>query len=450
MSYVIIGNGIAGVSAAIELRSHSAEEIVLISKESKDHISRPGLMYLYMNQILPKDIIIHTAEALAQQGIKTIQATVNKLDEKSKTIQLVQADTTKELTYNKLLIACGATTKMYDWPGQAMDGVSGFCTLQDLQYIEKHTHDISSAAVIGGGLIGVELAEMFRARDLEVHFLIRDHQFWHTGLMPEEAAIVHKHMQNFGVHVHLNSSLQSIHADEVGRVAYIKDQKENQYPCQFVGIATGVQAQVQWLGSRPWVDAHGIVVDAQLRTSNSSIFAAGDCVYFNFSHEPALQRQTTWYAAKRMGICAAQNMLGNHLAYNSHFTYNAAKFFELEFQSFGDVMNPQQQAYAQVFWQAEAQSIRIAFDAADQSVQGFHVLGLRFRQSICERWLEQKTPIQEVLAQLELADFNEEFTPQYGPAIRAIFEKQFGQKIESKAKRSRNQLLDYMLKGLKL
>lgn len=188
MQVIIIGNGITGATAAFELRARQPEwEITIISGESDYFYSRPALMYLWLGHMSLEDTRPYANADWDRLRIRRVEAWVEGVNTDQRRVRLANGQT---LEFDKLLIATGSKPNKFGWPGQDLDGVQGFYSLQDLQLLEQNGAGIERAVIVGGGLIGVELAEMFHARGIEVIILAREHSYWDNVLPKAESAIL--------------------------------------------------------------------------------------------------------------------------------------------------------------------------------------------------------------------------------------------------------------------
>ena len=158
---VIIGNGISGITAARHIRKRSDAEITVIGKESEHFFSRTALMYVYMGHMRYQDIKPYEDHFWEKNRIGLKHGTVTRVDTERKIVELTDGGT---LTYDSLIIATGSESNRFGWPGQDLPGVQGLYSLQDLESMEENTKGIQRAVIAGGGLIGVEMAEMLRTR----------------------------------------------------------------------------------------------------------------------------------------------------------------------------------------------------------------------------------------------------------------------------------------------
>src|SRR5688572_10400983 len=132
MHILIIGNGIAGVSAATTIRKLSDHHITIVSGENPHFYARTALMYLYLGQLRYQDIKPYEDWFWQENKIALKQAWVNVIDFNNKSASLT---TGEKIRYDKLLLATGSKTNFQNWPGQELKGVHGFYDLQDLQKI---------------------------------------------------------------------------------------------------------------------------------------------------------------------------------------------------------------------------------------------------------------------------------------------------------------------------
>ena len=184
---VIIGNGIAGITIARNVRKQHDMKITVISSESKYFFARTALMYIYMGHMRFEDTKPYEDWFWEKNRIDLVYAHVDRIDTDNKLLIMNNGET---INYDKLVIATGSHTNKFGWPGQDLPGVQGLITLQDLKLLEENTKDIKHAVIIGGGLIGIELAEMLHSRNIHVTFLIREYYYWDNILPKEDSQLI--------------------------------------------------------------------------------------------------------------------------------------------------------------------------------------------------------------------------------------------------------------------
>ena len=217
----------------------------------------------------------------------------------------------QHLSYSSLVLATGSTPNKFGWKGQDLNGVQGLYTKQDLEQLTANTPNIEQAVVVGGGLIGIELAEMLHSRGIKVSFLVREESFWNKVISPHEGAMIEKHILAHGIDLKMSTNLVEIVADEKGQAtAVITDQGET-LPCQMVGLTAGVRPNIDFLKNSGLEMNRGILVDQYLATNLPDVYAIGDCAELRapLPHRNAIE--AVWYVGRMMGETLAQNLTGN-------------------------------------------------------------------------------------------------------------------------------------------
>lgn len=424
MKIIIIGNGIAGITAARYIRKlSSTAEITVISEESDYFFSRTALMYIYMGHLKFEHTQPYENTFWQKNSISLLKKKVTALDTTHKKIFFAEKES---LSYDKLILATGSRPNKYDWKGQDLAAVQGLYFKQDLESMEKYSQNLQQAVIVGGGLIGIEMAEMFHARNISVTFLVREKSFWSNLLPLEESEMINRHIRTHkGIDLRLGEELQEIIGDEKGRAKAIVTKKGEIIPCQFVGLTAGVSPNIDLVKGTNIEVEKGFLVNEYLETSISDIYAIGDCAQLR---KPALNRsaiEAVWYTGKIMGPVLADNILAKKTPYIQGIWFNSAKFFDIEYQVYGDVPNVILPESNHIYWEHKdgKKSIRIVYDTATKAVKGFLLMGIRYRQAVCEKWIHEKKPIQEVLKNLEQANFDPEFYRKYEKQVLAMYDK---------------------------
>ena len=162
---VIVGNGIAGVTAARFIRKMSDHRITIISSESDHFFSRTALMYIYMGHMTYEHTKPYEDWFWSKNRIELIRGYVTSVDTRLRTVLL---DGQRPMHFDNLIIASGSKSNKFNWPGQDLTGTQGLYSLADLQEMETRTRDISRA------VIGIEMAEMLHSRHIPTTFLVRE------------------------------------------------------------------------------------------------------------------------------------------------------------------------------------------------------------------------------------------------------------------------------------
>ncbi|GAA3926999.1 NAD(P)/FAD-dependent oxidoreductase [Hymenobacter algoricola] len=428
MRLVIIGNGITGVTAALTVRRQQpAAHITLVADETAHHYSRTALMYVYMGHLRYPDIKPYEDWFWAENRLELVHATATGLDLDQQTVQL---STGPPLPYDKLLLATGSVSRFADWPGQHLRGVQGLYSLPDLEAMTRDTHGIGHGVVVGGGLIGVELAEMLHSRGIAATVLVRDTHYWGSVLPPEEARLIQRQFDENHVAVRYETELREILADAAGRVRAVITTAGEEIACQWVGLATGVTPNLTLAQSAGVETDRGILVDALLQTSLPHVYAAGDCAQHRQPGAGEVPIEQLWYTGRLQGETVAHTLCGTPTPYRRGTWFNSAKFFNLEYQTYGLVPARPTPGLDSFYWEHPngRHALRITFEATgSRAVTGFNGLGLRLRHAVCAAWIEARTPLPTVVAQLGAANFDPEFFRQHEPAIVRHYNQQFPQ-----------------------
>jgi len=245
MNIVIIGNGITGITSARNIRKlDSKASITVISAESEHFFSRTALMYIYMGHMKFEHTKPYEDWFWNKNGINLIRAFVKTLNTKDKILLLENGES---IAYDKLIIASGSIPNKFGWPGENLHGVQGLYSIQDLEQMERNTKNISSAIIVGGGLIGIEMAEMLHSRKIEVKMLVRENLYWSNVLPREEAQLIGKHISGHGINLHFNTELKEVISDDQDHVAGVLTNTGEKFECQFVGLTAGVKPNIGFL-----------------------------------------------------------------------------------------------------------------------------------------------------------------------------------------------------------
>ena len=167
----------------------------------------------------------------------------------------------------------------------------------------------------------------------------------------------------------------------------------------------------------------GILVNRFLETNLPHVYAIGDCAEQKEPVDGRHSIEAVWYTGRMMGETLAQSLCGMKTAYQPGPWFNSAKFFDIEYQTYGSIANKADATNTHWFWKHPTKncSFRIAYDSKSSSILGFSTLGLRLRQNQCIQWIEAKTAVYQVMNDLMEAHFDPEFSPCYLKTIQQQF-----------------------------
>ncbi|MBC3757109.1 NAD(P)/FAD-dependent oxidoreductase [Hyunsoonleella sp. SJ7] len=425
---VIIGNGISGVTAARHIRKLSDKKITIVSAETDYFFSRTALMYVYMGHMKFEHTQPYENWFWEKNRINLKKGFVKEIETDKKTLVFAEGDT---LPYDKLIIATGSKPNKFGWPGQDLDGVMGMYHKQDLENLEKYAPNnkvCKRAVIVGGGLIGIELAEMLNSRSIPVTFLVRESSFW-NGVLPEgESEMINRHIKNHHIDLRLSSNLKEIKADKNGKVKSVVIQETGEeIACDLVGLTAGVSPNINFLKDSAIETGRGVKVNRFLETNVKDIYAIGDCAE---QHEAIGQRrpiEAVWYTGRMMGETVAQTICGNKIEYKPGHWFNSAKFLDIEYQTYGWVFSERnKQDYETHFhWihKDDTKCITVAYHKNTNQFLGINTFGIRMRHEVFDRWLTEKRDVDYVMNHLSQANFDPEFYGRYETEILSAFSK---------------------------
>lgn len=421
---VIIGNGIAGITVARHVRKRSDMDILVISAETDHFFSRTALMYIYMGHMKYENTKPYEDHFWAKNKIDLKRAFIERIDPAAKQLHSAEGEI---ISYDKLVIASGSKSNKFGWIGQDLGGVQGLYSMQDLELMEANTVSTKNAVIVGGGLIGIEMAEMLLSRGISVTFLVRESHFWGNVLPFEEAELIRKHGEDHGVTFLFNTELKEIIDDGSGHAKGVITGDGNTIDCQFVGLTAGVSPNVDFVKSSSLELGRGVLVNDYLESSETDIFACGDCAEIVTPEDQRNRIEPLWYTGRMQGEALAKTIVGDRTKYERGIWFNSAKFFDIEYQTYGFVASKIDENSHSFYWGSadNLRCVRIVFDRNSNVVTGVNTFGIRMRHNVWESWLKNERTIEYVMARLADANFDPELYKSFEPEMLEAFRSQF-------------------------
>lgn len=334
--YLILGSGVAGISAAEALRAADpAGEISLVSADPAGYYSRPGLAY-YLSGELEEDLLYPMQKQdFRPLNLRWVQAKVAQILPAEHQVVL---ENHTVLPYDRLLIATGSTAAPLAMPGAALAGIYKLDDMADARAILKAARKGRTAVVVGGGITALELVEGLRARGMKVHYLLRGDRYWSNVLDETESHIVETRLQHDSIQLLFNTSITEI-TGRNGQINAVQLNQGGQIPCELVAYAIGVLPRKEIAEQAGLKVDRGILVNEYMQTSDPDIYAAGDVaqVFDPFSGQSVLD--TLWSTARMQGRFAGQNMSGTPVPYRKEVPLNVTRLAGITTTIIGTVGN---------------------------------------------------------------------------------------------------------------
>lgn len=308
LRFLIIGGGLAGVSAAVQLREEGFDgAITIVGEESDQPYDRPPCSKEYLRGDKPFEKILLKPEGFyADNTITTILGSpVTRIDLEGK---VVETKTKEQIPYDSLLIATGSRNRKLQVPGSNLEGIWDLRTVADANKIRTEISAGRTAVLVGMGFIGCEVAAALTQAGVKVTILeALAVPFQHVLGREVGQSIEHLHLSN-GALVRTNESLAGF--EGTYRVQSVSTTAGENIECDFAIVGVGAQPNVELAAAAGLDVDNGIMVDAFCRTSAPDVFAAGDVT--RHFHPVAGQsiRVEHWQNALKQGQAAARNMLG--------------------------------------------------------------------------------------------------------------------------------------------
>ncbi len=437
---IIIGNGIAGITTARHLRKQSDDKITVISAETDHFFSRTALMYIYMGHMKYEHTKPYEDWFWSKNKIELKRAFVQFVDTEANQLTFDDGST---MSYDQLVLATGSKPNKFGWPGQDLKSVQGLYSYQDLESMEENTKGIKHAVIVGGGLIGIEMAEMLLSRNIAVTFLVREESFWNNVLPEGESEMINRHIKEHHINLRLATELKEIIGDKDGKVKAIETGDGEIIDCQFVGLTAGVSPNVDFLkGSKIEIN-RGVLVDEILRTNINNVFAAGDCAEFRQANGERKSIEQVWYTGRMMGEALGRTLAGKTTAYKPGHWFNSAKFLDIEYQTYGWVWPKPKDTESDFYWEHQSGKIclRLRWDTQSKKLTGVNNFGFRLRHHAFDKWFSQERTVEYALEHLRDANFDPEFFKQHEQSIVSQFNAENNTNIQLK-KKSWQRILD--------
>ena len=197
--------------------------------------------------------------------------------------------------------------------------------------------------LFGGGLIGIELAEMLRSRNIPVTFLVREKSFWNGVLPAQESEMINQHILVHHIDLRLGVNLKEIKAAQNGRVtSIIIEETGEEIACNVVGLTAGVAPNIDFIKNSKIDTKRGVLVNRFLETNITNVYAIGDCAEQQEAIGQRRAIEAVWYTGRMMGETLAQTICRYKKRNTNQGTGSTLlNFLDIEYQTYGWVFSEQ-------------------------------------------------------------------------------------------------------------
>ncbi|MFP4188802.1 MAG: NAD(P)/FAD-dependent oxidoreductase [Halobacteriales archaeon] len=336
--YVIIGDGIAGATAAETLRENDEDaSITVITDEPEPLYNRINIKEFAKGKMAEDFIQIHDDSWYDERDIELMLDTrVWKVEADDNTVVLHNGD---ELGYDKLLVAAGGTPRDLPVPHSDADGIHSFWTFIDSRKIRRDAEDAEAGIVVGAGLLGIDFAFALAENDVPGKYLMRGDRWWRYAMDEEGAEIIHDELREAGVEPVFGEGVDRFEVDRMGHVTDVVGSTGTRYDCDIAGACIGLDLNTGILDGTPAETDEGIIVDEYMQTDDPDIFAAGDITEFYDVLVGEHNINGSWDSAQEQGEVAARNMYaseeGDKMKEFSIVPKYSVSHFSMPFMSLG-------------------------------------------------------------------------------------------------------------------
>ena len=329
MNVVIIGNGVAGVSAAETIRAVDKNcAITIVTGEPYPFYSRPRLVELLAKKTSIEQITVHAQGWYDKNAVHLKMSTcITGIDTGGKQIF---SDRGTEFNYDKLVIAAGASGLVPPVTGREGDAVVALRTIEDVKKIWTLASKGKSAVVMGGGLLGIEAANSLAMLDVRVQVLEVCGRLLPRQLDNESSAVIQKLFEKKGMTFLTGTAIQAVDRNSEGGLRIACSHGE-EISADFMVVSAGIKPNCSIVERTPVGLDRGIVVDDFMRTNVQGIYACGDVA----EHRGVLYG--LWQPAREQGIVCGSHICGKEVPYEGTMNSVRLKVAGIELASIGDV-----------------------------------------------------------------------------------------------------------------
>jgi nitrite reductase (NADH) large subunit len=328
MKYLIIGNGVAGTTAAQNIRKIDNEgEITIVTDEKTPYYSRIRLIEYLAGEAGEKDIIIYKDEWYEKNNIKLLlDSAVSGVNDDSKEVLTERGD---RIGYDRLLISSGGISFVPPIAGSDKSGVFTLRNIADADKIINYAEGKKKVILIGGGVLGLEAGNSLRKRGMDICVIEFFPRLLPRQMDPEGAQVLKAQMESMGFTFYLGAKTKEITGGDQTTGVLLED--GTQLEGDLVIISAGVRPRADLAKKLGLTIDKGVVVNDRMETEIEGIYSAGDLI------EHRERFYGIWPAAQNQGEVAGTNMAGGDAVYEGTTMSNVLKVVGVDLAAAGDI-----------------------------------------------------------------------------------------------------------------
>lgn len=342
MKYVIIGNGIAGTSAAEMIRRLDATgAVTVVADETSQPYCRPMISMVLEGAVSAAQLPIRPEDFYDKLRIEAIMGQrVSAIDPANRTVSIGDRQT---IQFDRLLIATGADPRPIKAANLHLRNIFFMRTQEQVRGMLEALPTARRALVLGGGLVGFKGAYGLLHRGLKVTMLISSGYPLSMQVDAVAGRMIQDELRGRGLDVRVETQVVGFDGNGKVQRAFLADGKE--IPCDLVIIGKGVLPALSFVPRDQVAVDLGILVDPQMQTTAPGIFAAGDVAEAVDIARGTRWVNAIWPEAVAQGRIAAMNMAGRKVAYKGSLSRNVIRIFDLDVMTAGIVDAPVDDGY---------------------------------------------------------------------------------------------------------
>jgi NADPH-dependent 2,4-dienoyl-CoA reductase/sulfur reductase-like enzyme/pSer/pThr/pTyr-binding forkhead associated (FHA) protein len=405
LSYLIIGNGIASVTATEILRSENeAAEVTVIADDLFPVFYRPALKDYLAGRVLENKLWARPNSFYQDSRIRFICDRVVGIQGAQHTVQLQSG---RRIGYHRMLLSNGASAVRLNCPGMNLKGVYTLRTIADYQALQNRLNTARRVVVSGSGTLALETIETLRHRGFKVTHLLRRRTLWSEVLDATASDLVLQQERRDGVDIHREEEIAEITGSQ-GQVSGVMTNRGTLIPCEIVILALGIKPNIDFVRQSGIACGRGVKVNAGMSTNVPDIFAAGDILETTDAITGRTRVIGQWYPAIQQARAAAFSMLDlldkSHPFHSSTF-YNATFLYGLDFASVGLTQLPRDaRGYQEIVADPQPRTYRKVI-LKDGVIVGAISLGDRKGTLILKRAIDHGVNLMPISSRLFASDF---------------------------------------------